>query len=38
MTKYPPICERSIVAKKETKKGKKVERKIRAIGKPERDK
>ena len=37
MMRYPPICERSIVAKKETEKRRKVERKIRAIGKSERD-
>jgi len=38
MTKCPPIYGRSIVAKKETEKGRKVEKRIRAIGKSERDK
>jgi len=38
MTKCPPICRRSIVAKKETEKRRKVERRIRAIGKSDRDK
>ena len=37
MTRCPLIYERSIVAKKETEKRKKVEGKIRAIGKLERD-
>jgi len=37
MTRCPPICERSIVAKKETEKRRKVEGRIRAIGKLERD-
>jgi len=37
MTRYPPICRKSIAAKKETEKRRKVERKIRAIGKSERD-
>ena len=37
MTRCPPICKRSIVAKKETEKRKKVEERIRAIGKSERD-
>jgi len=38
MTRCPPICGRSIVAKKETEKGRKEERRIRAIEKSERDK
>jgi len=37
MMRYPPICERSIVAKKKTEKRRKVEERIRAIGKSERD-
>jgi len=37
MTRCPLIYERSIVAKKETEKRKKVEGKIRAIEKLERD-
>ena len=37
MTRCPSICKRSIVAKKETEKRKKVEERIRAIGKSERD-
>jgi len=35
--RYPPICERSIVAKKETEKRRKVKEKIRAIENLERD-
>ena len=38
MTKCPPIYGRSIVAKKETEKGRKVKGRVRAIGKSERDK
>ena len=38
MMKCPPICGRSIVAKKKTEKRKKIEGRIRAIGKSERDK
>jgi len=37
MTRCPPICKRSIVAKKKTEKKRKVEERIRAIGKLERD-
>ena len=37
MTRCPPICGRSIVAKKKTEKRKKVEGKIRAIEKSERN-
>jgi len=37
MIRCPPICGRSIVAKKETEKRRKVEGRIRAIGKLERD-
>ena len=38
MTRYPPICRKSIAAKKETEKRKKVERRIRAIGKSDKNK
>ena len=38
MTRYPPICGRSIVAKKETEKERKEERRIKTIEKSERDK
>jgi len=38
MTRCPPICERSIVAKKEIEKRRKVERRIRTIEKLERGK
>ena len=38
MTRCPPICGRSIVAKKKTEKRRKVEKRIRAIGKSVRDK
>jgi len=37
MMRYPPICERSIVAKKKTEKRRKVKKKIRAIENLERD-
>ena len=37
MTRCPPICGRSIVAKKETEKRRKVKRKIKVIEKLERD-
>jgi len=37
MTRYSLICGRSIVARKETEKRRKVEGKIRAIEKSERD-
>ena len=38
ITRCPLICRRSIVAKKETEKGRKVKGRIRTIGKSERDK
>jgi len=38
MKRYLPICRRSIAAKKETEKRKKVERRIRAIGKSDKNK
>jgi len=37
MTRCPPICRRSMVAKKETEKRRKVKRKIKVIEKLERD-
>jgi len=37
MTRCPPICGRSMVAKKETEKRRKVKRKIKVIEKLERD-
>ena len=37
MKRYLPICRRSIAAKKETEKRKKVERRIRAIEKSDRN-
>jgi len=38
ITKYLPICKRSIIAREDTEKRKKVERKIRAIEKLNRNK
>ena len=37
MMRCPPICGKSMVVKKETEKRRKVEEKIRVIGKSERD-
>jgi len=37
MTRCPPISRRSIATKRETEKGRKVERRIRAVRKSDRD-